>query len=420
MLSAEATRPGALTGGGLAALITRNVSFVAVCIGVLPLLGAGFVTFRPNRIAAGETLTLWGAAGASSSILVFIVGALLLLACTRVIDKGDKNGGKPGGGRVATLLLGWGASLSVVLLLFLAGRVAAETAAGVGSIARISIGPALWLALVALPLILIDTFSRLEPGMRRERLILVAGAAVGAVGVAALFAGGGLDQLSIMREYANRTARFYGELRTHLALSGTAVLLACLLGLPLGVLAHRRARFEGPAFFLLNILQTVPSLALFSILIPLLAALIAAFPALGAAGVSPIGGSPALIALTAYSLLPIVRNTHTGFKAVDPAIVDAGAGMGMTRTQLLWQIELPIASPIILGGVRIALVQAIGLTAVAALIGAGGFGVFIFQGLGQAAEDLILLGALPTVAIAVVADTLMQALIALARPKGLR
>jgi osmoprotectant transport system permease protein len=410
----------------LAALITRNVSFVAVCIGVLPLLGAGFVTFRPNRIAAGETLTLWGAAGANSYILVFIVGALLLLACTRVIDKGDKNGGdengvgKPGGGRVATFLLSWGASLTVVVLLFLAGRVAAETAAEVGSIARISIGPALWLALVALPLILIDTFSRLEPGMRRERIILVAGAAVGAVGVAALFAGGGLDQLSIMREYANRTARFYGEFCTHLALSGTAVLLACLLGLPLGVLAHRRARFEGPTFFLLNILQTVPSLALFSILIPLLAALIAAFPALGAAGVSPIGGSPALIALTAYSLLPIVRNTHTGFKAVDPAIVDAGAGMGMTRTQLLWQIELPIASPIILGGVRIALVQAIGLTAVAALIGAGGFGVFIFQGLGQAAEDLILLGALPTVAIAVVADTLMQALIALARPKGLR
>jgi osmoprotectant transport system permease protein len=164
----------------------------------------------------------------------------------------------------------------------------------------------------------------------------------------------------------------------------------------------------------------MPSLALFGILIPVLAAVTLRFPALADLGIKGIGAAPAIIALTVYSLLPVARNTYTGFASVDPAAIEAGTGMGMTSAQLLLRIEIPIASPVILNGIRVALVQAIGLTAVAALIGAGGLGVFIFQGLGQAANDLILLGAIPTIFIAVVVDSMMSGIIMLLQPKGLR
>ena len=142
------------------------------------------------------------------------------------------------------------------------------------------------------------------------------------------------------------------------------------------------------------------------------------FPILTDLGIKGIGAAPAIIALTVYSLLPVARNTYTGFATVDPAAIEAGTGMGMTRSQLLFRVEIPIASPVILNGIRVALVQAIGLTAVAALIGAGGLGVFIFQGLGQAANDLILLGAIPTIFIAVVVDSMMSGIVLALQPKG--
>lgn len=313
-------------------------------------------------------------------------------------------------------MLGLGPCVLVPVILFLAGQVASRVAAESGPIARVSLGSAVWLQLLALPILFLDTLQRERSGRWR----LSAAAVLSGVAVAWIFASGAMDHLSIMKEFAHREERFLGELRTHLALSGGAVGTALLLGFPLGVLAHRRAALRGPTFFTLNILQTIPSLALFGILIPVLAAVTEFLPALEEWGVRGIGTAPALIALTIYSILPVARNTYIGFRAVEPAAVDAGLGMGMTRGQLLLRVELPIASPILLNGIRIALVQAIGLTAVAALIGAGGFGVFIFQGLGQAATDLILLGAIPTVLVAVAADGVMNGLIRLLRPRGLQ
>jgi len=133
-----------------------------------------------------------------------------------------------------------------------------------------------------------------------------------------------------------------------------------------------------------------------------------------------VGATPALIALVLYSLLPIVHNTYAGLRQVSPAALDAGLGMGMNRRQLSWKVEYPLALPLIGEGVRTATVQSIGNTAVAALIGAGGLGHFIFQGLGQAAPDLILLGALPVIALALTADLLMRGLIRILTPRGLR
>jgi osmoprotectant transport system permease protein len=183
---------------------------------------------------------------------------------------------------------------------------------------------------------------------------------------------------------------------------------------PLGVAAARRARIQGTLFAFLNLLQTIPSIALFGLLLVPLSALAEAVPTLAAIGIGGIGPAPAVIALILYGLLPIVRNTVAGIAGVAPAVIDAARGMGMTERQLFWRAELPLALPLFLAGLRIVTVQAVGLAVVAALIGAGGLGSFVFEGLGQYAADLVLLGALPAIMLALGADFLLQMLSSLA------
>jgi len=191
--------------------------------------------------------------------------------------------------------------------------------------------------------------------------------------------------------------------------------VAVIVAVPLGVLDHRQPGLRAAVLGALNVVQTIPSIALFGILMAPLAALAVAFPALAAMGVSGIGAAPAAIALFLYSLLPIVANTVVGLGRVSPAAVDAARGMGLTDGQVLRQVELPLALPTILTGIRIVLVQNIGMVTIAALIGGGGFGAFVFQGIGQTAIDLVLLGAIPTVVLAFSASVVLDALTDLTR-----
>lgn len=144
------------------------------------------------------------------------------------------------------------------------------------------------------------------------------------------------------------------------------------------------------------------------------------YPLLRELGIKGVGGAPAIIALTLYALLPITRNTYTSLAILDPSVIESARGMGMSRVQVLFNIEIPLSIPVVLGGVRISLVQAIGNTTVAALIGAGGFGVFVFQGLGQAVPDLILLGALPVIALAIAVDKIFELLVRVVTPRGVQ
>ena len=163
----------------------------------------------------------------------------------------------------------------------------------------------------------------------------------------------------------------------------------------------------------------MPSIALFGLLIVPLSALAAAVPRLASMGVGGIGPAPAIIALVLYALLPIVRNTTTGISGVDPAVIDAARGMGLTPRQIFCRIEFPLALPMLFVGLRIVTVQTIGLAVVAALIGAGGLGTFVFEGLGQYALDLVLLGALPAIGLSLAADFVLHmgsALLVRARP----
>ena len=309
--------------------------------------------------------------------------------------------------QVRRLALGAAGFLLLAGLLFFSASAAARLAAGRPAV-RYSIGSgALLSALGAYVLIL---RAAAQPATPREAAWRHALLAAGAALLLLTFAAADTGHFALSRELAARRGRFLAELLRHLELSGAAVAAAVVLGVPLGILAFRRRALERPVFLLINTVQTVPSLALFGLLIVPLSALSRRFPLLRAAGVSGIGWAPALLALTLYALLPVARNTFTGLKVIPPAIPEAGAGMGMSGLQRLARVELPLALPVLLGGVRVSLVQAIGNTTVAALIGAGGLGVFVFQGLGQAAPDLILLGALPVIVMAALADRLMRLL----------
>jgi osmoprotectant transport system permease protein len=177
----------------------------------------------------------------------------------------------------------------------------------------------------------------------------------------------------------------------HMGLVTASMAIALAVGLPVGIALVSRVRAQRWVIGAANVVQTIPSLALFGFLIPV--------PWIGG-----IGASTAIVALSLYALLPILRNTVIGISEVDPAVVESARGMGMTPRQVLWQVQLPLAAPVLLAGIRVATALCIGVTTIAAAIGAGGLGVFIFRGLAMVNNQVILAGAIPAACLAIAAD----------------
>jgi osmoprotectant transport system permease protein len=191
----------------------------------------------------------------------------------------------------------------------------------------------------------------------------------------------------------------------HIWLVGIAMLLAVAVGVPLGIIVTRHPWLSKPILGGANIAETIPSLALFGFLLPV--------PWLGERADRLV-----IVALTMYALLPIIRNTSTGIESIDAAVRQAARGMGMTQNQILWQVELRLAVPTILAGVRVATVLTIGIATIAAAVGAGGLGEFIFRGLAMVNNQLILAGAIPAAALALLADSILGLLERRLRPAG--
>jgi osmoprotectant transport system permease protein len=189
----------------------------------------------------------------------------------------------------------------------------------------------------------------------------------------------------------------------HVMLVAVSIGIATAVALPLGVVLTRQPAWSGLVLGTAGVLQTIPSLALFGFLIP-------------APWIGGIGVRTALVALTLYALLPVLRNTVTGIAGVDPAIREAARGMGMTDSELLWRVELPLAAPVIIAGIRVATVTGIGVATIAAAIGAGGLGVFIFRGVAMVDNVTILAGALPAAGLAVFADLALSVVERRVRP----
>lgn len=192
--------------------------------------------------------------------------------------------------------------------------------------------------------------------------------------------------------FSQNRAEIFERFLEHIGLVGASMAISLAIGLPLGVVLVRRVKLQKWVIGGANVVQTIPSLALFGFLIPV--------PWIGG-----VGASTAIVALALYALLPILRNTCTGIMEVDPAIVESALGMGMTRSQVLWQVQLPLAAPVILAGVRVAMAMCIGIATIAAAIGAGGLGVFIFRGLAMVNNQVILAGAVPAAILAIAVDS---------------
>ena len=197
--------------------------------------------------------------------------------------------------------------------------------------------------------------------------------------------------MNLLGFYAHNGAEALGLALQHLMLVGVSTIVAIAIGVPAGVLVTRQRRLAGPVLGVANVLQTIPSLALFGFLIPL--------PLLGG-----VGARTAIVALIVYALLPVIRNTVTGIRGIDPAVREAALGMGMTDRELLRLVELPLATSVIMAGVRVAAVVGVGVATIAAAVGAGGLGTYIFRGVATVDDTLILAGAVPAALMALAID----------------
>ncbi|HAV1646344.1 ABC transporter permease [Enterobacter hormaechei] len=377
----------------------NRVLLLLACVAIAAV-ALPFVNVAPNRLVSGEPRALWqiwsftplllGAALASTVALAFWPGRAALWL---------------------TLLL---SEALFIVLFWSAGQAATQMASVESPLARTSIGSGLWLWLALCLLVCSDAIRRLTP-LPVWRWLL--NAQFWVIPLLILFSGD-LNQLSLLKEYANRQEVFDNALAQHLTILFGTLIPALLLGVPLGIGCYRHPSRQGVVFTVLNVIQTIPSVALFGLLIAPLAGLVKSFPALAAAGIAGTGLTPALIALVLYALLPLVRGVVAGLSQVPPDVLESAHAMGMSARQCFWKIQLPLALPLLVRSLRVVTVQTVGMAVIAALIGAGGFGALVFQGLLSSALDLVLLGVVPTIALAVVLDALFALWLALLRRRA--
>lgn len=377
----------------------NRVLLLLACVAIAAV-ALPFVNVAPNRLVSGEPRALWqiwaftplllGAALASTVALAFWPGRTALWL---------------------TLLL---SEALFIVLFWSAGQAATQMASVESPLARTSIGSGLWLWLALCLLVCSDAIRRLTP-LPVWRWLL--NAQFWVIPLLILFSGD-LNQLSLLKEYANRQEVFDNALAQHLTILFGTLIPALLLGVPLGIGCYRHPSRQGAVFTVLNVIQTIPSVALFGLLIAPLAGLVKSFPALAAAGIAGTGLTPALIALVLYALLPLVRGVVAGLSQVPPDVLESALAMGMSARQCFWKIQLPLALPLLVRSLRVVTVQTVGMAVIAALIGAGGFGALVFQGLLSSALDLVLLGVVPTIALAVVLDALFALWLALLRRRA--
>lgn len=379
-----------------------RVGALASSVGILAWLLGTFGEFAPSRISAGVAQRPWEAIGALSAVpLLLWVGCLALSFLTW---------------RRAAMARGWLSAGVIVSIVWLAG-VAADRWVGQGdSVARYSIGSGAWASVFSAFALLMASSKAVGARSWTARVLRVAVA----LGLVALVLTGRLHALGIAAEYRNVASDFWVWVGMHLLLAFGSVTVAAVVATGLGIIAHRHARFAEPLLGVTSFFQTIPGLAMIGILAVPLGMLTAAFPAARRIGIGTIGWAPVVIALTLYALLVIARNTYAGLQSVPQAVVEAGRGMGLSAGQLLRKIELPLAAPVLFSGVRIAVQQTIGNATLGVFVAAATLGRPIFGGVSQTANDLILLGSITLVVIALLSDIALRGAEVLLQPRNLR
>ena len=385
-----------------------GLSFVHRCNPVLALylllaLGAAyglpFVRVAPNRLLSGEPVFLSDALlHLNGQLIVPLLLALFILLSVAVLQPRK---------RITQVLVFLAMAAALACLWLLAGHIANNANNAIetqNSFARTALGAGFW-ALGALAwLISIDAAARLQLATLPRLLLQIA-----LLLPLLLSLNQGLN-LSIAQEYANHSDVFGPAILRHLQIVMLAVAPALVIGLLLAWRMSKNRELRQAIFPVLNVLQTIPSIALFGLLMAPLAWIALQWPALSRAGIGGVGIAPAVLALLMYALLPIARSALAGLEQVPAEAVYAARAMGMSSRQILWEVELPLALPALLIGLRTAVVQTTGLAAVCALVGAGGLGQIMFDGLFSAANELVILGVIPIVLLAMLADTAFKLL----------
>jgi len=385
---------------------THKVGLTMAVLGLSSLLHLPFATLRASRIQTGDPVSAADALGPwwfFSLLAVWILIALLSL--------------RDSGGPRAAARRGALASLALLGTVGLSGVAATRLLAEADTFSRVSVGLGAWTCIaVSYPLILA---SRRELGASRRptRLAL---SAVAPAGMLVMLGSGLLGDLAIIREYVNQSDRFWAEVANHIGLTAISAGIAVVVGLGLGLLAFRRPRLRGPVFAVANLFQTIPGLAMVGLLFAPLSWLGTNVPLLGRLGVGGLGWAPVIIALTLYALLAVVRNTYAGLASVPANVVEAGIGMGMTEAQVMRRVRLPLALPVIFGGIRTSAVQTLGNATLGAFVAAGTLGLFVFGGLSQQAMDLVLLGSITLVALALGLDGVLHTAQRAVTPRHMR
>ncbi|HDV2007307.1 TPA: ABC transporter permease [Escherichia coli] len=330
-----------------------------------------FISYAPNRLVSGEGRHLWQLWPQTIWMLVG-VGCAWLTACFIPGKKGS----------ICALIL---AQFVFVLLVWGAGKAATQLAQNGSALTRTSLGSGFWLAAALALLACSDAIRRISTHPLWRWLLHMQ---IAIIPLWLLYSGT-LNDLSLMKEYANRQDVFDDALAQHLTLLFGAVLPALVIGVPLGIWCYFSTARQGAIFSLLNVIQTVPSVALFGL----------------------------LIALVLYALLPLVRGVVVGLNQIPRDVLESARAMGMSGARRFLHVQLPLALPVFLRSLRVVMVQTVGMAVIAALIGAGGFGALVFQGLLSSAIDLVLLGVIPVIVLAVLTDALFDLLIALLKVK---
>ena len=359
---------------------------------VFGLYGLPLLAVAANRLAIGVPSHDAGAIGETvhSIAVAGSAGLLLLIGRRRAMA-------------VAALIV---LCASLLLLLTGLGAGARDLLAGAPRATRASLASGAWITLTLFSITIVWAIRNCRICGLGIAVAIAFGAAFLIIGRAGFF-----DALSLAVEFQARRSLVAEAVFQHLVLAGGALVLA-ILG---AVLASLWRRGQGLVEIAVSGIQVVPAVALFGALVAVASALLTAVPALREAGFSALGPGPALVGIAAYLLLPLWRGLAAGLGVTDAGILDAAKAIGLSRTQILMRVRLPLGAPVLIGALRVATVQSLGLATLGALVGAGGLGRIVFDGMAQFAPDLILLGAIPIVGLSLVAEAALSTAEARAR-----
>lgn len=354
----------------------------------LVLLGSSFGLpvgdFKINRIMRPIPVPLSQLIGTFGVILVVFIGGLALWTLARSTSS------------IIKRLIVWGLALVPGILIFALSRFSPVGVDFNPEAARMALGAGYAGIFIAVLLAITS-----QPSSRWPIAVSVSLP----IGLAVL---GQIPMIGIVKEYQNYSTTFNAEFVRHLTLAISSGLIAILPGILMGYWAYKYPKSSEGILSAVNLFQVAPTLSLLGLIMIPLSLLSKQIPFLKSIGISGIGFAPAFIVLTLYALMPIVANAYAAFKQLDAAVLESAKGMGLTSRQILRQVSLPLASPIILSGIRTAFTQNIGNAILAGLVGGGGFGAIIFLGLSQAASDLVLLGTLPVVIMALITESVFE------------